>query len=357
VNSLERAILRPFVVDGGVFETPTGGVAEEHAKSHDGSASSFENLGRADLANEQRAIAGWWRGLAGLSDVDSKQLIDDLHLKCREAIDGLLALAEKGDAPLLQLVLLANHILAGLFDLAATGRPQAARALMAGIGETVNNFEWLAIRKPELFREWARGQIAIPGLVSRKTDQARMNESLLKALQQGEDCPLAILPTGKRGKSWGFKGATLIAVRLVAHIHSSNNFYESDKGLAGGGSPDLPAWRHEAAKLDPFSKQSSRSWAEVAWQVLAAISPENQPERHPALKELFNVRQVRIDYPPPTGAKLKGPSVRRQSPSIAKHDMRETLFVAIKRIAPDGSRGTNRQSKEKRKSRTPGKGP
>ena len=348
MNSVVRAILRPFSVEGGELEIPSIGVAESHAAAHDGSASYYADIGRADLANDARKTAAWWRGLAALPDEAADRLHGELLLKATEAIDALLALAEKGDKPLLELALLANHILAGLLALAAPGRQQAARALMDSIGETVNNFEVLATRKPELFREWARGCIAIPGLISRKTAQTQDNKRLLESLEQGEDCPLAILPTGKRGKSWSFKGATLIAFQLVAHIRISNHFYDIDKGMAGGENPELPGWRHDAVQLNPFSKHSAPKWAEVGWQVLAEISPDNQPDRHPVLKKLFKARQSRTDYTGRTGAQLNGASVKRKSPSIAKHDMREKLRNAFEGIA-SGKRPRKKSSrKEKR---------
>ena len=349
MNSVVRAILRPFSVEGGELEIPSVGVAESQARAHDGSASYYDGIARADLANEARKTAAWWRGLAALPDEAADRLHRDLLLKGTEAIDALLALAEKADKPLFELVSLATHILAGLLELAAPGRKEAARALVDSIGETVNNFEVLATRKPELFREWARGCIAIPGLISRKTAQTQDNKRLLESLEQGEDCPLAILPTGKRGKSWSFKGATLIAFRLVAHIRISNHAYESDKFMAGEEFPELPGWRHEAAKLDPFSKQSAGKWAEVGWQVLAEVSPNNQPERHPVLKTLFKVRHCRIDYTGRTGAQLNGASVKRESPSIAKHDMKEKLRDAFQLIALDKPLPKKPPRKEKRK--------
>jgi hypothetical protein len=347
VNAVERAILMPFEINGGSLEPLCVGVAESQARAHDGSAKYYDEIGRADLAQRERKRAAWWRGLPHISGEAAERLLIESQLQGAETIDVLLTLVGKSDKPLSLLVLLANHILSGLLDLAASGRQKAAPAVMAAIGETVNNFEFLATRKPELFREWARGCIAIPGLISRKTEQSRENKKLLESLEQGEDCGLAILPTGKRGKSWSLKGVALIAVRLVAHIRSSNLFYKGDKGIEGGEYPQLPAWRHEAAKLDRLSKRSAPMWAEVAWLVLAEISPANQPERHHVLKKLFKVRQYRIDYTSRTGARLNGAKVTRKSQSIAKHDMKETLSVAFKRIASDKSSGPSRTGKGK----------
>ena len=286
MNSVEKAILRPFAIDGEALGMHSAGVAESRAEAHDGSAICYEENGRADLAKREREVAAWWRGLSEISDEAAERLLIEFQL-----------------------------------------------------------------RKPELFREWARRHIAIPGLISRKTEQSRENKKLLESLKQGEDCGLAVLPTGKRGKSWSLKGAALTAVQLVAHIRSSNLCYESDKAGAGGEYPELPDWRHQAAKLAPFSKRTARKWAEVGWLVLAEISPKNQPERHHVLKKQFKVRQYRIDYPSRTGAKLNVEKVRRKSPSIATHDMKETLRAAFERIASDKSGGPSRTRKGKHQGR------
>jgi hypothetical protein len=346
MNSIDRAILRPFSFNGGGPEMPSPNVAEAHANAHDGSAAYFEDKGRADLANQARKRAAWWRGLAALSDTDAKRLSDDLFLKGTEIIDALLALEREGAHSSLYLGLLAGRILGGLFDLAAQGRKQALRMFMGSIGDAVNNFEFLANCKPELFREWARRSMAIPGLISRNRAQAKYNEQLLELLQQGEDSHLAFLPTGRRGRFWEFEGANLLAVRLIAHIQTSNRSYESDKRLARSGGQKIPAWRTRATKLEPFSVQTWLSWAEVAWRMLAEISPANKPALHPAFDhnktKICNVRKVRKN--PYYGNK-------EEAYSIAEQDIKEALFGAFELIATGKSRRTKQRQKAKKKSK------
>lgn len=342
MNSLDKFILRPFSFDGGEFEKSSRSVAEEHALAHESSASYLEESGRLDFAKKQRELAAWWRGLATLPDVD--RVSGDLFLKGTEAIDGLLALAQKSDNPLLYLGLLANSILESVLNLVvADERKQAVRVFMQSISEAVNNFEFLATRKPEIFREWAKKNIAIPGLISRNKAQARDNDRLLDTLQQGKDTYLASLLPNKPGRFWTFEGPNLLAFRLIAHIQSSNNFYELGKLLIRHGTPKIPRWRTKAAKLKPFSAQTWRSWAEVAWQMIVEISPEKRPARHPAFYDqrtrICNVRKTR-----------KNPyyQIEEKALSIAEQDIKEALFGAFELIAT----GESRRTKQRRKAET-----
>ncbi|MEQ1853460.1 MAG: hypothetical protein ABMA01_17925 [Chthoniobacteraceae bacterium] len=341
-NAIAQAILRKFSFEGGELDEVPADIAEDRAKMHDGSATYYEEQGRTDLADGQRKIAAWWRSLGSLPADSAEKFCDDFHLKCGEAIDGLLALARESDEPFLYLVLLANHILAGLLDLAVPGRHKAAIALMGAIGETVSNFELLATRKPELFRKWARGCLAIPGLISCHPDQARENVRLLESLEQGQETYLAKLATGKR--TWNFEGPNLLAVRLIGHIESSNLFYESDKGLSGKGYPELPAWRKAATRLKRFSARTWPSWANIAWEVLAEVSPSRDPSRHPALKKFFAVRRSRKN--PYYG------DVVDRARSIRTNDWKEALRGAFELVGTGRSR-RNKQAEEAVKKRGP----
>jgi hypothetical protein len=340
MNSIDEAIFRPFSFDGGEFGMPSANVAEVHAKAHDGSAAYFEDKGRADLVNKQRKLAALWRGLAALSEADANRLCDEFFFKGTENIDSLLALEGKSASSLLYLGLLATRALNSLLDLAVHGHKQALRAFMGSIGDAVNNFEFVASRKPELFREWAKRSIAIPGLISRNRAQAKYNEQLLELLQQGAESHLAFLPTGKRGRMWQFEGANLLAVRLIAHIQSSNRSYKTDKRLARSNGTKIPAWRIRATKLKPFSAQAWLSWAEVAWEMLAQISPAGKPALHPAFYDretkICNVRKTRKN--PYYGNKETGHS-------IAEQDIKEALFGAFQVIATGKSPRTRQRQK------------
>ena len=342
MNIVEKSVFRPFSFEGGNFETLSPGkVAENNAKAHDGSAIFFEKKGRMDLALKQRRIAAGWRGLKDLSDEDAKQLGDKLFLKGEDAIDALLALAEKRESPLPILMLLANQILDGLLHLAPVSN-KAAGALMVCLSESVNNFEFLASRKPGVFRECAKNKTMIPGLISQKKEQAKENQRLLIALQ------------GKKsnGGSWKFEKANLLALRLTAHIINSNKTYGADKSLAQHCRLEIPAWRVEAAKLDLFSALTWKSWLEVAWKVLMEISPKNDPALHPDFYDpktkVSNVRKTRMEDNFSNSQK-SAPKVLRQSPSIRKNDIKETMSNAFELIATGISKRTKQRRKAKKK--------
>jgi hypothetical protein len=342
VNSLDKLILSPFSFDGGEFEMPSPDTAEAHANAHDGSAAYFEDKGRADLANKERKLAAWWRGLAALSGADADRLCGDLFLKGTETIDAFLALQGKSGNALAYLGFLSTYIWSRLLDLTADGHKPAVLALLSSIGQATNDLEFIANRKPELFREWARRSIAIPGLISRNKAQARDNDRLLDTLQQGKDTYLASRLPNKRGRFWAFEGPNLLAVRLIAHIQSSNNFYESHKLLARYGAPKMPRWRTKAAKLKPFSAETWRSWAEVAWQMLTQISPEKRP----ALNSAFYDKRTQICN---VRNKRKNPyyQTEEKALSIAEQDIKEALFGAFELIATGKSRRTKQRLKAK----------
>jgi hypothetical protein len=169
---------------------------------------------------------------------------------------------------------LLRHLLDGLHALAAHGDKLAGQMLLGTVGAAVTQFEMLAGKKPELFRDYARGSLAIPGMISRNAEKIADNKSLLEKLEQGADCPLAILPTGKKGKRWklttaGEEGANALAVRLQSYIEGARNSYELHSLLAGlGRGSTLPEWREDAKKLEPFSPETWSTWAAVAWTIL-----------------------------------------------------------------------------------------
>lgn len=342
MNAIEKAILRPFSFSGGGFEESSRCIAEDQAIACESSASYFEKSGRSDLASEQRKKAESWRGLATLSETQAKPVCDALFLKGVETLDELLALAEKRDTARSLLVLLADKILSGLLDSATRRDKRAAHAFMQSISVAVNNFEFVAMREPEVFREWARGQIAIPGLISRNRAQSRDNARLLEVLQQGEATYIAPGIRNKRGRFWTFSGANLVAVRLISHIQSSNISYESDKSLARHFRRDLPSWRKEAVKLKGFSSRTWLNWAQVIWQMIIEMSPKKKPALHPAFYDpktkICNVRKTRNN--PYYGNE-------ERAYSISEQDIKEALFGAVEIIAT----GESRRSKQRRKAR------
>lgn len=354
-----RTLLKPFAFDGWGYKMPSLRVAERHAEQSDERATYFEKGEReaiangnaagaarlADLAKEERERANWWRDLAD-ADAQAKRSYDEWRTVAGEHIDALLACGERDDGAEPSLALVVGQLHRGLHALAANGRVWAARLLVNSLGEAVHDFEMLATTKPQLFRERARGQIAIPGLISRNTEKQADNQRLLKQLEQGEDCPFAILPTGKKGRKWQFQDrANGLAVRLVNHIADARIVFDFHKLQAASAGRELPGWLHDAMKLQPFSATTWPAWAGIAWRVLAEISPEDKPELHPALHDpatkICNVRKSR-KQPFPT---IEGAYPVHDSRSIAEHDIKEAFFGAFELTAT----GVSLRTKQRRK--------
>lgn len=339
--SPEESIRRPFSLTGGDFEGPAPDLAEDHAVRAEDSARYFRQSGRRGLAREERKAAAWWRGLANLSTAESQGLCDQMFLEVRDKIDALLVLAQEDGFASNYLTLLSDAISSGLLEGAARGQRHAASAVMASLGTAVNNFEFVAIRRPELFRALARRSLAIPGLISRNKAQSRENDRLLKLLQQGEASFLARSLDKKPGRYWTYSNANALAVRAIDHIQSARAYYLGDCRVAKHLRQEFPLWRKRATKLKSFSPATWKAWAEIAWQMIAEISPQNKPGLNPAFYEpktkICNVRKQRKN--PYYGTVDKAPSIREQ-------DIKEALFSAIELIAT----GSSRRTKERRRS-------
>jgi hypothetical protein len=342
MSAVDEAIQRPFSFCGGNIEKKSRSVGEDHALACECSADYFEKRGRPRLAREQRQRAAWWRALATLPDVEADLLQDQLFLRGVETVDALCALAEKHQTPSDYLMLLSNSVLSRLLERAACGQTHAARAFMASAGTAINNFEFLANRKPQLFREWARQSAAIPGLISRSKAQAQDNDRLLKNLQQGEDSYLAPSLKHRRGQFWKYSNSNVLALRLISHVGKARASYEIDKNLAKHIGRDLPMWRKQAAELEPFSALTWKTWANVIWQVIAEISPQKKP----GLNQAFHDPKTKISKVRKT---RKNPYYDKEDNafSVAEQDIKETLFGALELIGTGESQRT-RQRKAKR---------
>ena len=270
-NRLSEPILKPFSFTGWDYQKPELDRAEARAKCDDHSADQFNQDGRGPEAEEARAQAAWWRALGTFPESDAETPYLKTEQDAFDALDVLLARAESHQAPVIPLAALLRHLLDGLHALAAHGDKLAGQMLLNTIGAAVIQFEMLADKKPELFQEYARGSLAIPGMISRNKEKCADNQALLEKLKQGEDCPLAILPTGNTGQKWRLKDrpANALAVRLWSYIEAARNSYELHSLLAGlGRGSTLPEWREDAKKLKPFSPETWPTWAAVAWTIL-----------------------------------------------------------------------------------------
>jgi len=342
MNAVDEAIQRPFSFGGGRIGKRSRAVGEDHALACEGSADYFAKSGRNDLAKEQRRCAAWWQRLATLSATEADQFSTDLFLKAAESLDALTAVAGKGhDEALNYLALLANGVLNTLLEFAADGHKQASDGFITSLSAAVGNFEFLATKRPELFREWSKKSDAVPGLIARSRAQSTYNDQLLETLQQGEDSLLATAVRKKRGRFWKFDGANLLAYRLIGHVQNAIGSYESDKEIARHCGKPLPDWRTKAAQLKRFSAATWPSWAQVSWQVIVEISPQKQPALHPGFHDpktmICNVRK------PPINADGKS----GKASGIQTHDIKEALFGAFEQLAT----GESRRTKERRKAK------
>lgn len=101
------------------------------------------------------------------------------------------------------------------------------------------------------------------------------------------------------------------------------------------------AWRNEAADLPEFSEGSWKQWANLAWRVVVAVSPEGRPEMNSELcsgpSRICNVRKTRSDdnFNSKPGSPAK---ILRSSPSIARDDLKEAFFNAFQEVAAVKSR-------------------
>jgi len=340
--ALTQPLLKPFDFNGWGYQMPELGVAEKQAQLNDEIAALHEKSGRADLATQERDRAAWWRKLADFPEDKAKRHYEDCERDARDDINALLARAEKFDTPLFQLTMLLRRLLDGLHAIAAHGNELAGRMLMNSVSDAVGAFEMLAHTKPELFRPWARGSFGIPAIISpstEKTDKKKKtagetpsdNQLLIDKLEVAADCHLAILPTGNRGKKWRAQDrANSLAIRLQSYIALHREFYDVHKLQAQEAGREIPGWLHEAKKLENFSAGVWKQWADLAWRVIAEISPDGKPRNHPAF------------YEPAT----KICNVRTEShDAIAEQDIKEALFGAFELIATGTSRRTKQRAR------------
>jgi hypothetical protein len=111
---------------------------------------------------------------------------------------------------------------------------------------------------------------------------------------------------------------------------------------------EFPPWLEDARKLAPFSATTWKAWADIAWRVIAELSPDGKPENHPGFYDpatkICNVKKTR-----------KNPYFGKQenAPSIARTDIKEAVFDGFENIATGMSSRTRRRKKAAAKARKP----
>ena len=350
------APMKPFSFTGWGYEQPELGVAERRAVEHDEGAADFEKGERealagnnpegaarlAERAKHEREKAEWWRKLGDYPAEKAGQHYEDCERDAGQLIDTLLARGEADEAVALRFSLSLWRLHGGLHALAARGRKWAAYLLVNSLHEAVAGFEMLATTKPELF-DFLRNGFGVPAIISPSKEKTADNQRFVKQLHAGGDYHFAIMPTGRGGKKWKYQeGANGLAARLHSHIEEARCVYELDKSRVEHAGKELPALRHEARWLELFSTMPGvwQSWAEVAWRVLAEISPDNRPGLHAAFcvpkSKICNVRKTRLD---PYFGKVT------DAPSIAEQDIKEALFGAFELMETGKTRRTAQRQK------------
>jgi hypothetical protein len=291
----------------------------------------------SDEGNEDAAVC--WRELMAVPEAAAAHQYAACERSALAGIDLLLARSEKFDGGLPHLDRLLRRLLDGMLSITAKGdRATVMEIFMNALCDAVNDFGGLATTKPEIFQEWAERGFAVPGMISPNAEKTADNARLVKQLRVGEKFHLAIQPTGKRGRRWKFQTtANGLASRLQSYIANSIGCYELHKAQAKQAGRELPLWLHDAVRLKSFSAKTWRAWADIAWQVLAEISPDGKPEDHDAFyKTETAICDVRLE---------RGGYSASGAPSVAKEDIREALFGAFELIATGTSRRTKRRLK------------
>lgn len=319
------------------------------------------------VADEKRQAA-WWRAVKHEEAAPLK--CGERFEKTKFEIDVLLARAETHEEQLEQAVQLFRYLRDGLHNFAVGNHRRAAHRLASELRSACWDFDLLATAKPELFADWARRQFGIPGIVSRNQERAASNLALLSKLGEGDDFYFPILP--KRGRPVKLKErANALAIRLIQFIDRRFSKWVMEFAPEVGYEPPLRV--REAARLEPFGKETWEAWAGVAWLVLAEVSPNRRPEEHPFFHDpetmICKVREERLEKYPKSARRQRrsgfsGSNTKRflkmldampdekypthTSPSIPRGDLQKKLWEAFELIATGASRRT-RQRKKKSK--------
>ena len=325
INSSDHFFFAPFRLNGSDFINRLPNIAERWAEAHDNNAVVLEEAGMEEYGNRERHLAAKWRELAALPETEAFELAQTMQSICSECIDALLVLTGKYDAFALFLTGLATQILDGFRESAAPGHDLVAKLWATTLSVNVGSFKILAEKKPELFREWSRGQFAIPGLISRNAWSKKKNDLLLELLQQGKESAAYCPPPDKRGRPFEYEGINSLAHELILHIEARRMLFQVRQ--IGAKHLSFPHWLREAVKLKKFSPDTWKEWKEVAWQLLKESTPGNAPAKHPAVRMMFNVREKRTN--------AYGDVVT--APSVGENDVKEALRDAFETIATGGS--------------------
>ncbi len=359
-------LICPFPLGDWGYEMPALDIAEQRAKVCELEATQHEKRGEESAAIERRKTAADWRGMAQAKlrehTVSEWESIAAFH------IDALLVRAQadckEAQAYLTMIVEQANN---GIHALAAHGNAWAARYLAAYLGRATDSFNLLADTKPELFG-FLNEYGYIPGMISPRNEKTADNARLCEKLGVGTKCELAVMPTGKRGRTLSYQTpANALALRLQSYIEEKRDMLCVIKPIEEQAGRELPEWLKSAEKLAPFSARTCDKWAEVAWQLLASESPDGCAENHAVFKDKktwgyvvkgkskakledeLDKKRIAKEW---AGAFRWKKKEDRTSPSIPKHDIYEALRGGFATTAK-GITERTKQRKKKEKPRKP----
>jgi hypothetical protein len=213
----------------------------------------------------------------------------DTETAAQQASDAIdLLLGSAGKHGLTYLSLTVDQVFRGLLARAANGDKRAAEVLANSVLSAVKDFETLIrdSQKGKMLRDWARKAVGLPGIISPNQEAMAYNQQLVRQLEVGKDCQFAILPTGKKGRRWKYQTpVNALALRLCHYIEVQRLCYKIHLLYEELGWIKLPAWLHDATRLQPFSFATSHSWATVAWVILMGVTG-GKPESHWHLRPL-----------------------------------------------------------------------
>lgn len=324
-------LMQPFSFEGWEGEEIRSrqvNFAKARAEQYLDEAAQDERDGCWDLVADARAKAAYWQRLQELSPEDGQSIELNAALDGAEHIDALLERAKVSDRPLSQLFSLALQIHSGLLALASHGNEQAAFFLVSSLSSAVDDFNMLAWHKPEAFRGVVRSKDGIPGIITPHVEKTEANAELVTHLEVATDYAIKLPIKRSKGRQLSlFKTPrNLWAARLVNYIEGVRILLECSKSAATISEVKRRKWLLAAGRLHPYSADTWRAWADVAWQVVLEAT-EGHPEREVALSELHTIKEKKI-------SKRSGKPLDKTLKASQK-EIREALARGFEALAGD----------------------
>lgn len=310
-----RMAIQPFSFKGTEYQLPALDIAEQNATKAHFEARLGKWLGVVKGSENEQEKAEWWQALRGAEN--ARDCYDEWQDAALSKIDALLVRAETADGEELgeKLGLLLRRLTEGIHALAAHGRPWAARLLLDSLYQATDSFNFLADAKPELF-DFVKERDAIPGLITSNPEKTKDNTRLVRSLKVASGGDYG----KKRGKNWLIKEKSMIlASLLVSYIEEKRPLFLTFDIQEQTAGRETATWIKKAMKLAPFSPPTHRAWAEVGWEIVKHHSEDGDPVKNPYFNDPKTWGHVKRRKKNDHGKIIA-------SPSIARSDIKETLF-------------------------------